>query len=46
MLAFFIGVSAGSTMSVVLLFIGGPIGFGLIMAGVLLLIGRHPTGRP
>jgi zinc-ribbon domain len=46
MLAFFIGVSAGSTMSVVLLFIGGPLGFGLIMAGVLLLIGRHPTGRP
>jgi hypothetical protein len=46
LLALFIGASAGSTMSIVLLFIGGPLGFGLIMAGVLLLIGRHPTGRP
>jgi hypothetical protein len=46
LLAFFIGISAGSTMSVVLLFLGGPLGFGLIMAGVLMLIGKHPTGRP
>jgi hypothetical protein len=46
LLAFFIGLSAGSTMSVVLLFLGGPLGFGLIMAGVLMLIGKHPTGRP
>ncbi len=46
LLAFFIGISAGSTLSVVLLFLGGPLGFGLIMAGVLMLIGKHPTGRP
>jgi len=46
LLAFFIGIAAGSAISIVLLFLGGPLGFGLIMAGVLMLIGRHPTGRP
>ncbi|MFL5758106.1 MAG: zinc-ribbon domain-containing protein [Thermomicrobiales bacterium] len=45
-LAFIIGVTAGSTISIVLLFLGGPLGFGLIMAGILMLVGRHPTGRP
>jgi hypothetical protein len=35
-----------SSSSVIFLLIGGPIACTLIAIGVLILVGRYPTGRP